>query len=202
MKKKNVYVFGIGAAGSNILLNLIYSFPDVSYHVVDFDIVENRNVFMGTQPYEKSDLRRPKVQAISKICKVKNNINVSMHNLKINSQKDIVDLIEEDSLLIDCFDNAKSRNLFLNFKNFNVVHVGFSGDFSGAVLWNDNFSEMKESESDRQIDICEFSIARSFIMAFTGIASMAISEYLNKGKLQNIIFHNSKDIIKWESKEN
>ena len=73
VKNKIIVVFGAGAAGSNVLLNLLYTHPSINYTIVDFDIVEDRNITAGTQPYTRSDIKRPKVQALQKIARLNNN---------------------------------------------------------------------------------------------------------------------------------
>ena len=55
MKFDKIIIFGAGAVGSNILLNVIRDLPSVEVFIVDYDKVEQRNYLTGTQPYSKND---------------------------------------------------------------------------------------------------------------------------------------------------
>jgi hypothetical protein len=194
MKIENVYVFGIGAAGSNVFMNLLYAFPSLNFTVVDFDIIENRNFENGTQPYTKADLKRPKTQALQRISMINKNVKIISINKKIESKKDIEGIVKEtkNSLIIDSFDNAKSRNLFLKLnKSYNVIHVGFSGQLTGEAVWNEVFEKMEEAKSDNDIDVCEMAIARPFIMSLTGMTSIVIANFIENGKKENVYFDKS-----------
>lgn len=190
-KITDIQVYGLGAAGSNTLINLLYAFPTLNYTGVDFDIVEDRNIEPGTQPYTKADLRRQKTQAIQRLAMLAKNKRIETINKKILSVKDITDMVKgpQSTLIIDAFDNAESRNLFTKLpKKYNVVHIGFSATLSGEVVWDGVFTPMEKSEGDKQIDVCEMAIARSFIFALTSIATITIGDFLENGKKNNVYF--------------
>jgi len=118
MKKPNIkkiVVFGLGAAGSNFLVNMAYAHPTLSFTGVDFDVVEARNYEAGTQPYTKADLNRPKVQAMQKIL-FSSRKTMDGEMIRITSTKQISDIVgnPSEALVIDAFDNVESRNLFLS----------------------------------------------------------------------------------------
>ena len=187
----HVVICGVGAAGSNILQHLLYSHPVLNYTVVDFDTVEARNWQAGTQPYSKIDLNRPKTQAIQRIAMALKEKRINSVNTKLNSAKDIQALTKDvaKTLFIDAFDNAVSRNLFLDLpKNAHVLHVGFSAVLSGEVVWNDIFTPMATSKADAAIDVCEMTLARPFIFGLTSLAAMVISTFLETGIKTNLYF--------------
>lgn len=197
---KYIYVFGVGAAGSQILLNLIYTQPALDFTVIDYDVVENRNIEPGTQPYGRGDLNRPKTQAISRIALSIKNKKINIQNKKITSAKDISDIVKnpKESVIIDAFDNADSRNFFTKLsKEFSVMHVGFSAQMSGEAVWEDVFSPMEHSKADAEIDICEMSIARPFIMGLTGNAAIIVDDYIRKGIKTNIYYDRHHNIKKY-----
>ncbi len=191
MKIQNIVVFGVGAAGANTLLHLVYSYPDLNFTVVDFDKVENRNVDPGTQPYSKVDLNRPKTQAIQRVAFEAKKKKIEAKNMKIESVNDIVKLVPspETTLLIDAFDNAESRNIFKKLdKSYNVIHIGFSARLTGEAAWNEVYEIMAKSDSDAAIDVCEMTIARPFIYALSAQAAIVISRFLEKGEKVNFYF--------------
>ena len=195
----NVVIGGIGAAGSNTFLHLLYAYPALNYVVVDFDKVEGRNVDPGTQPYTKVDLNRPKTQALQRIAKTLKNKRIEAINKKVNSAKEIEVLSKdpEKTLYIDAFDNAESRNLFLGMKKRNVLHIGFSANLTGEAVWDGVFTAMEKSKSDDAIDVCEMAIARPYIFALTAMASIVIDRFLEKSEKVNLYFDSTLNIKKF-----
>ena len=190
-KIENIVVCGIGAAGANVFMNLLYAYPNLNFKVVDFDVIEDRNVSPGTQPYTKTDIRRPKTQALQRIALQAKQKRIEAINKKLTSVKDIKDLVNdaETTLVIDAFDNAESRNLFLKLgKQYNVLHVGFSAVLTGEAAWNEIYEPITASKSDGDIDVCEMAIARPFIMALTGMASIVIAKFIESGEKLNMHF--------------
>lgn len=186
MKVERIFIFGVGAAGGNILLNLAASHLDLEYVAVDSDIVEERNILAGTQPYGKSDLKRPKTQAIQRILASRGK-KIGFLTRRIESRKDLDFVRGKYSLIVDCFDNAPSRNLFIE-ATWPVVHVGFSAQLTGEVAWNEVYSKMRESKADARVDVCQLRLARPFIHALAGVAALAISEFLETGTKRNVYF--------------
>jgi len=193
---ENVVVCGIGAAGSNTFLHLLYAYPSLNYTVVDFDKVEGRNVDPGTQPYTKIDLNRPKTQALQRIALALKNKRIEAINKKVTSYKDIESLSKDPSktIYIDAFDNAESRNLFLGMKKRNILHIGFSANLTGEAVWDGVFTEMEKSKSDDDIDVCEMAIARPYIFALTAMASIVIDRFLEKSEKVNLYFDSTLNI--------
>lgn len=190
-KIENIVVCGIGAAGANIFMNLLYAYPNANFTVVDFDKVEDRNVSPGTQPYTKADLNRPKTQALQRIAQMAKSKRIEALNKKLTSVKDVEELVTnpETTVIIDAFDNADSRNIFLKLsKKYNVLHVGFSSVLTGEAAWNEIYEPMIASKADGEIDVCEMAIARPFIMALTGMASIVITQFMENGKKMSMYF--------------
>lgn len=197
---KHIYVFGVGAAGSQTALNLIYIHPELEFTVVDFDIVEARNIEPGTQPYAKADMNRPKTQAFVRVAQASKNKKVNAINQKITNVGDISNIVKnpEQSIIVDAFDNAESRNIFLKLPStYNVVHIGFSAQMSGEAAWDDSFLPMATSKADAEIDICEMAIARPFVMALAGNAAITISDFIRNGSKTNFYYDRYLNIKKY-----
>jgi len=191
-KINRIIVCGCGAAGSNTFMHLLYSFPDLEYTLIDDDKVENRNYSVGTQPYTKADLNRPKVQALQRIAKMaKGNVKVKTVKERINSVSQVVDLAQDldKTLVLDCFDNAKSRNIFLEApKELHIAHIGFSGSLTGTIEWNESYEALIHDEKDEEIDVCERSIARPFIMGLTSIAAITLAKFITSSQKVNCFY--------------
>ena len=197
---ENIVICGIGAAGANVFMNLLYAYPNVSFTVVDFDKIEDRNVSPGTQPYTKTDINRPKTQALQRIAQQAKQKRIEVVNKKLASVKDVEALVKDakTTLIVDAFDNAESRNLFLKLaKKYNVLHVGFSAILSGEAAWNEIYEPMTASKSDGDIDVCEMAIARPFIMSLTGMASIVIAQFMESGEKVNMYFDKNLSIKKF-----
>jgi len=193
-KIENIVICGIGAAGANVFMNLLYAYPNTNFTVVDFDKIEDRNISHGTQPYTKTDINRPKTQALQRIAQMSKQKRIEAVNKKLICVGDIRSLVKdpETTLIVDTFDNAESRNLFLKLgKEYNVLHVGFSAVLTGEAAWNEIYEPMTASKSDGDIDVCEMAIARPFIMALTGMASIIIANFMDNGKKVNMYFDKS-----------
>jgi len=198
MKIENVIIFGIGAAGSNTLNNLVCVHPDLNYTIVDFDKVEACNITAGTQPFTTQDLNRPKVQALARIVQLQRGKRIEFVNKRIETVADIKAIVTKPAatLIIDAFDNAKSRNLFVDLgKGYHVMHIGFSAVLTGEASWDGVFTKMVESKADAAIDVCQLHQARPFINTLTGMATKFASDFIGNGVKKNILLDFPND--KW-----
>jgi hypothetical protein len=190
-KIKKVIVFGLGAAGANFLYNIVHSHPDLSYTGVDFDKVEPRNYDAGTQPYSKIDLNRPKVQAMQRIIQTARNKKITGNVAKIVNIQQIIAIVgdHKEAIVVDAFDNAESRNLFLEFgkDKWNILHVGFSPTLTGEAVWQEAYSKMTPDKKG-DFDVCQMHTARSFIQALTAMASLVVTEFIDSGNKRNVYF--------------
>jgi hypothetical protein len=190
MSIQRVIVFGVGAAGSNVLLNLVASNPGLDYVAVDFDVVEQRNVDAHTQNFTRADLGRPKVQAIQRIVQQQFAKRIETHNIRVTTASDVLQTgANSTGLVIDCLDNAVSRNLLHRLRShYDILHVGFSGQLTGEAVWDGVWTNMAESKSDKAIDVCQLPLARPFIMALTGAAALVASHFISTGEKRNVYF--------------
>ena len=65
---------------------------------------------------------------------------------------------ERVSLVVDAFDNSKSRQLVKNFcleQILDCVHIGFSGDY-GEIVWNEDYRVPDEQGEDDHRKILYF----------------------------------------------
>ena len=57
-----ISVFGLGAIGSNLLVQLVKQYPEIEYTGIDYDKIEERNI--GPQAYFAGMVGQPKCMAI------------------------------------------------------------------------------------------------------------------------------------------
>jgi molybdopterin/thiamine biosynthesis adenylyltransferase len=188
------YVMGLGAVGSNLLLQLSQMFPDQKYIGVDFDTVETRNI--KTQAYFIHHIGQRKSSALLSVLHTKHRkINYHQVPIKIEALDDIS--FDRESLVIDCFDNAKSRSLFKDIgeKGVDCLHVGFSPAMTAEIIWNEAYGVPKDVDPS-QPDLCTRDDASAFIHFVVSLASMVIAKYVQDGSKENYLVLNKHDVKK------
>lgn len=183
-----ITVYGLGAIGSNLLVQLAKQYPDFEFRGVDFDKVEERNI--RTQAYFlehvgafKADamrvilaryLRKPKYTPIKQKITEK---------VKVDSSTD---------LIIDCFDNTESRKLLCYGE---ILHVGFSPFYTAECIWNENY-EVPNNVDKNKADICSMNDAVPFIHFVVNAALLNISDWIETGSKKNFLV-TGKSKLKW-----
>lgn len=205
MNFEALLVMGIGSVGANTVLNIIRDIPELKIYCNDYDKVEVRNYMVGTQPYMQSHLNKLKTQSLQQLSLMQAKKKIDIFNKKIESEKDILDILdkikENNILILDAFDDNVYRKLFDNIiklsdKNINIIHAGFSENFSGSMIWHDVWSvDSKKNKSD--FDICTAEGARSFIMALTSLLSMVIVNFYYHGIKRNLYFDKNFKILRY-----
>lgn len=193
----NIYVFGLGAIGSNMLLQLIKKYQDFSFYGIDFDKVEDRN--MNTQAYFLNHVGLSKAQALMPVIGTKlRKFQYKPFTRKISSEKDIADIVretegEKDYLLLDCFDNTQSRKLF-NMIGGNILHIGFSPQYAAEILWHEHYSAPNDIP-EGQNDICVMAEAVPFINFVVSLACFTVSDFIDSGTKTNYLITSKHRIV-------
>ena len=174
-------VCGIGAIGSNLVENLIrQGFGDIT--AVDGDRIEERNI--NTQIWTYRDIGALKANALEH-----RTFNVAKTVIK-SASKMISGIKQFDRcfpghlyLMIDAFDNSKSRQLVKDFCEKELIgclHIGFSNEY-GEIIWNEDY----RVPDDKGIDDCDYPLARNLILLLVAVASEVIVKYVTKGIKEN-----------------
>lgn len=188
----NIVVFGLGAIGSNMMVQLHKRYPDANFIGVDYDKVEDRNI--KTQAYFQEHKGKPKAAVMPTVLARKDSIvKYTPVNKKITSRQDIADVIlpltmtnpTGKLIIIDAFDNTEARQLLRDFDFMNVVHVGFSPQYTAEIFWQEQY--VVPGEIVGTFDICELDAAVFFIHLVVNFAALKISEYLDNDTKENFI---------------
>jgi hypothetical protein len=188
-----IHVLGLGAIGSNLIVQLVQKYPKFSFTGIDYDKVEERNI--ATQQYLLPHVGMKKVDAISIILGMKNRTTTFFpRHKKISTDQDLSELVPTPHpvLLIDCFDNSESRQIVQNaYPNISgsVIHIGFSPQYSAEIIWGENYTVPNNIPQD-QNDICQMSEAVPFINFVVSVACMNISNFLESNVKKDIIITN------------
>jgi hypothetical protein len=183
-----VAIFGLGAIGANLAKNLILADARLDLVAIDSDKVEERNLF--TQPYSRTHLSQPKTDAfLAMIYEVLGYFPERLATLN-RRVDDKFTGAREATLLIDAFDNFKSRDLVhgLAIKSrVPVVHLGFSPDFIATILWNDKYVPNQTTQGPfgdgvEGRDVCEVREMSWWLQGVTAIMTKNILDFLQAGK--------------------
>ena len=188
MDKKTIAIYGLGAIGSNLLSQLAKQYPDFEFHGIDFDKIEERNI--RTQAYFLEHIGLFKSDALRIVLgRFIRRPNYRPFRMKIERPE----TIGQADLIIDCFDNTKSRELFKNVKG-DVLHIGFSPEYSAECVWNERYSVPGDVDPSKN-DICSMTDAVGFIHFVVNAAVLNISSFLANGTKRDFLVTNKNKMV-------
>lgn len=182
MQNSNICICGAGAIGSNLVNNLMRQGVN-KITIIDMDRVEAKNV--STQIYTLSNVGQKKAHAVKSIIyqATKGVINVVDKELKLNNASK---LLKGYDLVVDAFDNWKSRKVIKNFCEKNkipCVHAGMSDDGFAEIKWNEIYSIPKvEVEQD---DICDYPLAANLVHLTASVLAEVVIQFIVDNKKIN-----------------
>jgi molybdopterin/thiamine biosynthesis adenylyltransferase len=185
----NISVFGLGALGSNLLLQLARQFPDSSFLGVDYDKVEERNI--PIQAYFLEQVGMKKVDAMNVV------LRRYLRRPKYTPQQQYIQSLVtefEDDLVLDCFDNVASRR-FLKGASKNVLHIGFSPFYTAECIWDHEY-DLPGDVDPKANDVCQMQDAVGFIHFTVNAALLNISRFVIEKRKTSFLITNRQD-IKW-----
>ena len=134
-----IVLCGVGALGSTAMLfcrNL-----DAHFALVDFDRVESKNVL--AQSFVKASIGKNKADALKAQLLTFYGIKAEAFGVRL-TEANVEALCASADLIVDAFDNMKSRVLLSEFARKNgkpLVHAALSGDGTfGLVRWDERFT--------------------------------------------------------------
>lgn len=188
-----IKIFGLGAIGSNLFVQLVKQFPEYQFTGIDFDKVEDRNI--RTQAYFREMVGHPKASALMAVgFRYAQKLNYKPLNMRVDNASKIES--EQSELWIDCFDNSESRKVLKKLgSGVNLLHLGFSPLYSAECIWDEKY-DVPNDVNPEHSDICSMVDAVGFIQLFIGAAMMCINEWVQSGDKRNFIVTN-KTKITW-----
>ena len=185
IKLPRIVIWGCGAIGSNLAHLLIADRRDWSYLLVDYDVVEARNI--PNQWYYEHQIKQKKVEALQSNIYMAYGKIVDIYNQKISNFKfklttHLFEFIQKANVWIDCFDNYESRKLLCNSaipSLFDTLHIAFSASKTFEILWDEVYKPEKVEE---QFDICTWPGAKSFINLVCSLASISVQKWVDKNE--------------------
>ena len=182
-----ICICGAGAIGSNLAENLVrQGFRNLT--VIDKDRIEDRNI--NTQIWTLRDIGALKINALKHRLFEVGKVEVYGDKKELKAERDHR-YFRFAKLVIDAFDNSKSRQLvkeacsagdvFGDKSNCrNCLHIGFSGDY-GEIIWNEDY----QVPNDKGEDDCDYPLARNLILLLVAVASEVIIKYVTSAIKEN-----------------
>jgi len=180
-RKLTICIVGCGAIGANLAETLArMGLPQM--RLIDCDRVETRN--LSTQPFWRSDVGQLKARALARLvyraaqCRAE---AITERLTEANAAK----LLKGSDLVVDCLDNSASRRavqIAVRELKIPCLHVGFSGDSYGEVIWDECY---KVPDDSHIFDPCDYAFTRPLMHLLVGVAAETIVRFLLQGERLN-----------------
>jgi molybdopterin/thiamine biosynthesis adenylyltransferase len=171
-----VTLCGAGAVGSNLADNLVRQ-GLAHLRVIDHDRVEEHNV--STQLYGEGEVGTWKVEALRNRLFRTAGVEVEAVRKEM-TDSNVKQLLRESDLLIDAFDNARSRQLVQDHcrgANVPCLHVGLHADYC-EIVWDEQYRVPRDVAGD----VCDYPLARNVVLLAVAIASEAVMRFAGGGE--------------------
>jgi molybdopterin/thiamine biosynthesis adenylyltransferase len=170
---------GAGAVGSNLADNLVRQ--GLSHlRVIDHDRVEEHNV--STQLYGEGEVGTWKVEALRSRLFRAAGVEIEPVRKELTEQN-VKQLLRESDLVIDAFDNSKSRQLVQDQCRADgtpCLHVGLHADYC-EVIWDEQYRVPRDVAGD----VCDYPLARNLVLLSVAVASEAIMRFAVSGSRES-----------------
>jgi molybdopterin/thiamine biosynthesis adenylyltransferase len=174
-----VTLCGAGAVGSNLADNLVRQ-GVAHLRVIDHDRVEEHNV--STQLYGESEVGTWKVEALRNRLFRAAGVEIEPVRKELTEQN-AKQLLRESDLVIDAFDNSKSRQLVQDqcrADGMACLHVGLHADYC-EVIWDEQYRVPRDVAGD----VCDYPLARNLVLLSMAVASEAVMRFAVSGQRES-----------------
>jgi hypothetical protein len=178
MAAKRVVFCGVGALGSHaavICRNL-----DAALAFIDFDRVESKNLL--SQAFVKPSIGKNKADALKLQLSNFHGTKSESFGVRLGPEN-VATLCGSADLLVDAFDNKKSRDLLSEFARANdkaLVHAGLAADGSfGMIRWDERFTADAEDVEGQAT--CETGEHLPIIVSIAAVLARTIQDFLKSG---------------------
>ncbi len=169
-----IVLFGCGALGSNIINGIVRPNDKITLH--DDDKVDVVNVATGTTIYSSEHIGRNKASALATILSRRYGVQCIPKTRTLNFPI----AIKDSALVIDCFDNIKSR-AWTMVTGQPTIHVSIGEQHLGAIEWDDIYQLPESGYKRGENPVCTNELGRDLILFTSTVASIIINKYLSSG---------------------
>ena len=172
-----ILVGGAGALGSHFTYRARDLSSEVELSVIDFDRVETKN--LTSQWFVKQMVGKNKATAVKMQWQNFYGLRLKDYTVRL-SEENVATILDEHDLIIDCFDNAESRQLIQNYvreQGIACLHGGLAADGEyGAVRWDTDF--VIDSEDVPGQATCEGGGFLPVILAISGALVASVQGFI------------------------
>jgi threonine dehydrogenase-like Zn-dependent dehydrogenase len=169
---------GVGALGSTAVLFCRTLGAELAF--VDFDRVESKNLL--AQAFVKASVGRNKAEALKLQLSTFHGVKAEAFPVRLVGSN-IASVCAGADLLVDCFDNAASRELLQSWareRGVPLVHAALSGDGTfGLVRWTERFAADSEDEPGQAT--CEGGEHLPLIGVLAGTLARIVQDFVRDG---------------------
>ena len=167
----SIALCGAGALGSNLADTLArQGFQRL--RVIDFDRVEEHNT--STQLYGVDDVGAWKTDVLAN--KIFRSVGIEIETVRKElNDRNVRKLINGTDIVVDTFDNSKSRAAVQNgcrAADRPCLHVGLFADY-GEVVWDHQY----RVPGDTDEDVCDYPLARNLVGLTVALAAESLVRY-------------------------
>lgn len=176
LSKVRLVICGVGAIGSNLADNLVRQ-GAACVRAIDHDKVEEHNV--STQLYGESDVGIWKVETLRNRLFRASGVEIEAVRKELTEQN-ARRLLNDADLILDCFDNSRSRQLVQDVARSAgtaCLHVGLHEDYCEAV-WDEQYRVPQDARGD----VCDYPLARNLVLLAVTVASESVMEFVGLGR--------------------
>lgn len=181
-----IYLCGCGAIGSRIALEL--SNDEDEWVLIDDDIVKIEN--LGTSAFYKEHLGVYKADALAELLWRKNKVMARPMIKELSSPvKPTL-----GSLVIDSFDNPKSRLLTVSQEN--TIHLGVGTGETGAAIWDIDWTKPSIDFDRGNNPVCTHDLGDLIILSTVAIGAYSIKKFWLENKKESYFLNGCTKAIK------
>jgi molybdopterin/thiamine biosynthesis adenylyltransferase len=176
LKTSAITICGSGALGANITENLARAGYG-NLKIIDGDRIEERN--LSTQPYYKSDIGGFKAKVLANSLYRAIGVKIQAETKELTAEN-VATLLKGADLVIDAFDNSRSRQTITDYcatHSQACLHAGLAADYA-EVIWNEHY----RVPSDAHGDVCDYPLARNLVLLTVATACEVITQFVATGE--------------------
>jgi molybdopterin/thiamine biosynthesis adenylyltransferase len=165
LAKAWIALCGAGALGSNLADNLARQGVR-ALRVIDLDRVEEHNI--STQLYGEAEIGAWKAEALRNRLFRTTGVEIEAIRKELSAENART-LLKEVDLILDTFDNSRSRQAVQEAARAlktPCLHVGLYADY-GEVVWDEQYRVPRDVAGD----VCDYPLARNLVMLTVAVAS-------------------------------
>ncbi len=178
MSAKRLVIAGVGAIGSHaawLCRNL-----RARLALIDFDRVESKNLL--SQLYVKPSIGKNKADALKLQLLNFCGVQADAYGVRVDAEN-VATLLASADLVVDAFDNAKSRGVLSDHARktgLPLLHAGISGDGTfGLVRWDERFTADAEDVAGQAT--CEGGDHLPLIALLGATVARIVQEHFTSG---------------------